>query len=106
MTAIPRIKLSKVGEANGNLVQVEAFVSHLMESGDEKDEKGNKVPRDILNTLTCKLNGKTIFSADLTPSIAANPYFRFTAKAEEGMKVVLIWKDDNGTSIIGTAEIA
>jgi sulfur-oxidizing protein SoxZ len=105
MTANPRIKLSRIPGGTGNLVQVEAFVSHLMEAGESKDKNGNAVPRDILNNVICKVNGKIVFAADLAPAIAANPYLRFTVKAKESVHLVMIWRDDNGTSITGAAEI-
>jgi sulfur-oxidizing protein SoxZ len=103
MPVNPRIKLKRT--PGSNLVQVDAFVSHLMESGESKDSSGKTISRDILNNVVCKVNGKTVFSADLEPAIAANPYIRFTFKAPESVHLVMTWKDDNGTLITGTAEM-
>lgn len=101
MIARPRIKLDNRTPAKGDLVEVKAFVSHLMEPGDRKDPNGNPIPRKILNKLSCVVAGREVFSADLQPAIAANPYFRFKFKARETGRVVLTWTDDDGSTIVG-----
>ena len=69
----PRIKLDKKQAKKGDLVEVKALVSHVMETGQRKDASGNTIPRKILNKFTCTVNGKEVFSADFEPAISANP---------------------------------
>ena len=101
MAVKPRIKLDRKEVKKGEVVEVKALVSHVMESGQRKDASGKFVPRKILNKFTCSVNGKEIFAADFEPAISANPYIQFKFKAEESGPVVLTWVDDDGSKIVG-----
>ncbi len=92
----PRIKLPKKAKA-GEVITIKTLVSHKMESGQRKDKQGNKIPRMIINSFKCSFNGQPVFSCDLDPAIAANPYFQFTAKVEESGEFDFAWVDDEGT---------
>ena len=101
----PRIKLDKKEVKKGDLVEVKALVSHIMESGQRRDAAGAIVPRKILNKFTCTVKGKEVFSTDFEPAIAANPYIQFKFRAQESGPVVLTWTDDDGSKIIGEDSI-
>jgi sulfur-oxidizing protein SoxZ len=101
MAVKPRIKLDKTEAKKGELVEVKALVQHIMETGQRKDDKGNVIPRQILNKFICTVNGKEVFSADFESAIAANPYIQFKFKAQESGPVVLTWIDDDGSKIVG-----
>jgi len=105
MASKPRMKLDKKEAKKGEIVEVKALVSHIMESGQRKDSKGNVIPRKILNKFTCTVNGKTVFSADFQPAVSANPYIQFKFKAMESGPVVLTWIDDDGSKIVGEDKI-
>jgi sulfur-oxidizing protein SoxZ len=106
MATPPRIKLDKKEAKKGDIVEVKALVAHVMESGQRKNAEGKVIPRKILNKFTCTVAGKEVFSADFEPAIAANPYIQFKFKAQESGPVVLTWVDDDGSKIVGQAEIA
>jgi sulfur-oxidizing protein SoxZ len=101
----PRIKLDRKQAKKGDLVEVKALVSHVMETGLRKDANGNTIPRKILNNFSCTVNGKRVFSADFETAISANPYIQFRFRAEESGPVVLTWTDDDGTKIVGEESI-
>ena len=101
----PRIKLDKKEAKQGDLIEVKALVSHIMETGQRKDSAGNTIPRKILNKFTCTVNGKEVFSADFEPAISANPYIQFKFRAQESGPVVLTWIDDDGSKIVGEESI-
>ena len=105
MSVKPRIKLDKKEATKGDIVEVKALVSHVMESGQRKDGAGNTIPRKILNKFTCTVNGKQVFAADFEPAISANPYIQFKFRALESGPVVLTWTDDDGTTIVGEEKI-
>ena len=105
MSVKPRIKLDKKEAKKGDLVEVKALVSHVMESGQRKDSAGKVIPRKILNKFVCTVNGKEVFSADFEPAISANPYIQFKFKAQESGPVVLTWVDDDGSKIAGEEKI-
>ena len=97
----PRIKLDKKTAKKGDLVEVKALVSHIMETGQRRDNAGNVIARKILNKFACTVNGKDVFSADFEPAVSANPYIQFKFRAQESGPVVLTWTDDDGSRIVG-----
>ena len=101
MAEKPRIKLPKQAK-KGEVVEIKTLLAHPMQSGLRKDEAGALVPRKIINRFTCEFNGTLAFACDLEPAIAANPYFQFTVRVEEGGTFRFTWIDDDGSAI--TAE--
>ena len=96
MAEKPRLKLPKEA-AKGEIIQIKTLVSHVMESGQRKDAQGKPIPRKIINKFTCEFNGKPVFSADIEPAVAANPYLQFNAKVNESGTFKFTWVDDDGT---------
>lgn len=105
MSVKPRIKLDKKEAKKGDIIEVKALVSHVMETGQRKDRDGKVIPRKILNMFTCTVNGKEVFAADFEPAVSANPYIQFKFKAQESGPVVLTWIDDDGSKIVGEESI-
>ena len=93
----PRIRLPKEAK-KGDVIQIKTLVSHVMETGLRKDENGNLIPRKIINAFACTFNGKPVFSCELEPAIAANPYLQFSARVEESGTFRFSWTDDEGTT--------
>jgi len=101
MAEKPRIKLPKEAK-KGEVIEIKTLIAHVMETGLRKDADGKVIPRKIINKFTCEFNGKPVFSANLEPAIAANPYMQFYAKVEESGTFKFTWTDDDGT--VTTAE--
>ena len=97
----PRLKVPKEAK-KGEVIELKTLLSHPMETGFRKDDAGKIVPRKIINKFTCEFNGKPVFTADLEPAVAANPYLQFTARLNESGTFKFTWTDDDGT--ITTAE--
>lgn len=101
MAEKPRLKVPKEAK-KGEVIEIKTLLSHVMETGLRKDSAGNVIPRKIISKFTAEFNGKPVFSADLEPAIAANPYLQFTAKVDESGTFKFSWTDDDGT--VTTAE--
>ena len=101
----PRIKVPKKVSA-GDVITIKTLVSHKMESGQRKDKEGNPIPRKIINKFSCEFNGASVFSCDIDPGVAANPYFEFKAKVEEAGTFKFTWVDDDGKVIEAEKEVA
>ncbi|TAI67133.1 thiosulfate oxidation carrier complex protein SoxZ [Bradyrhizobium sp. Leo170] len=97
MTPKPRIRIDKRTVPQGDVVEVRALVSNLMEAGS----------RSILKKFSCEAGGAEIFSADLTAAISANPYMRFKFKpqATGTLRLRFIWTDEGGTKIVAEEQI-
>lgn len=101
MADVPKIRVPKTAK-KGEIVEIKTLMPHIMESGQRKDKEGKVIPRKIINKFAAEFNGKPVFSADLDPAIAANPYLQFNAKVNESGTFKFSWTDDDGT--VTTAE--
>lgn len=96
MAEKPRLKVPKEAK-KGEIIELKTLLSHVMETGLRKDAAGAIIPRKIINKFTCEFNGKPVFSADIEPAVAANPYIQFNAKVNESGTFKFTWVDDDGT---------
>jgi len=89
----------------GQIIELKALISHPMETGYRAGDDGQLVPRHIIRRFLCTYNGEEIFSADLHPAIAANPFLSFTTVATESGTIAFRWIDDDGRVQLETAKI-
>ena len=101
MAEKPRLKVPKEAK-KGEIIELKTLIAHVMETGLRKDASGTIIPRKIINKFTCEFNGKPVFSANIEPAVAANPYIQFYAKVDESGTFKFSWTDDDGT--VTTAE--
>jgi sulfur-oxidizing protein SoxZ len=104
MAEKPRLKLTKEAK-KGEVIEIKTLIAHTMESGQRKDKDGKIIPRKIINKFTCEFNGKPVFSADLEPAIAANPYLQFFSQVNESGTFKFSWTDDDGTVVTAEEKI-
>lgn len=81
---------------SGEPFEVRTTIAHPMETGFRPDENGRVLPRDIVSRMHCTLDGALVFSAELFPAIAANPYVAFQVRAERSGLLRITWEGDNG----------
>lgn len=91
----PRIKIPDRMTA-GEIVEIKTLATHVMETGNRKDAAGNTIPRDIIHAFSATFDGAPVFSAELGPGIAANPYIAFDLKVPGPGTLELTWRDDAG----------
>jgi sulfur-oxidizing protein SoxZ len=101
----PRIRLDKKEVKKGETVDVKTLVSHVMETGLRHGPDGKLIPRMIIHTFTCELNGKFVFGCELESAVSANPFFEFKFKPEESGTLKFTWIDDEGVKIEATETI-
>jgi sulfur-oxidizing protein SoxZ len=81
----------------GDVADVRVLMAHPMETGQRKDAAGNVVPLHFIQTITAQLNGKQVFTADVSQAISRNPVFAFKVKgAKAGDKITITWTDNKG----------
>ena len=90
---------------HGEIIEIKTLMSHIMETGYRRTAAGEIVPRDIITSFVCRYNGVEIFSADLFPAIAANPFMTFFTVATESGKFDFEWVGDRGFSETASASI-
>jgi sulfur-oxidizing protein SoxZ len=80
----------------GDVVTIRTLIQHTMETGYRPNADGVVAPRDIIRRFTCTYDGEVVFSAELSPAIAANPFLSFTTVATRSGPVTMTWEGDNG----------
>jgi sulfur-oxidizing protein SoxZ len=95
-TPMPRIEVPATA-AKGEMFHVRTIISHEMETGLRHDDKGNVIPRKIINRFVCLYNDAEVFSVDLHEAVAANPFFEFSLRATESGKLKFVWREDGGS---------
>lgn len=80
----------------GEVIEVRVTIAHVMETGYRPGADGRIVPRNILRRFTCRQGGEVVFSAELHPAIAANPYLAFPLLVTEAGTLEFEWQGDNG----------
>jgi|TARA_Y100000591_G_scaffold29222_1_gene21766 sulfur-oxidizing protein SoxZ len=91
----PRVKVPKEVSID-EIIEIKTLIRHPMHSGRMKDNNGQIIPRQIINSFSAKFNGKEVFQMDLEPSISTNPFIVFQYKVKESGKFDFEWIDDNG----------
>ena len=89
----------------GQIIEIKALMSHIMETGFRHTMAGELVPRDIITSFSCRYNGTEIFRADFFPAIAANPFISFFTIAKDSGKFEFEWIGDKGFSETASASI-
>jgi sulfur-oxidizing protein SoxZ len=89
----------------GDIIEIKTLISHTMETGFRHDNVGKPIPRNIITQFTATYNGEEIFSADLYPAVAANPFISFSTVAIESGSIAFEWTGDNGFRETGSAKI-
>ena len=89
----------------GEVIEIKTLISHTMETGYRRTQLGAPIPRDIIRRFVCTYNGTEVFSAELHPAIAANPFIAFSTVATESGTLTFHWTGDNGFSVTESAPI-
>ena len=69
----------KTAHRRGDVIAASSLIAHPMETGFRPDDDGKVQPRNIVRRFSCRYNGEEVFSAELFPAIAANPFIAFIA---------------------------
>jgi sulfur-oxidizing protein SoxZ len=91
--------------ARGEVIEIKTLIAHPMETGYRTGPEGRMLPRDILRRFVCTYDGEVVFSAELHPAIAANPFIAFTTVATVTGTLTFTWEGDNGFSQTETATL-
>lgn len=84
--------------AAGDVIEIKTLIQHPMESGFRRGARGEALARDIITRFECRYDGKVVFSADLHPFIAANPFLTFHIRATHSATLRFTWIDQDDQS--------
>jgi len=80
----------------GEVVEIRLLIQHAMETGYRSGSDGQRLPRDLIRRVECRLDGEPVFAADLHAAVAANPYLSFHLSATASGTLSVDWRGDNG----------
>jgi sulfur-oxidizing protein SoxZ len=93
------MKLTVTGAVQaGATLQAVLLIGHPMESGFRTLDSGQRVPKNVIDTVTVRLGEQVVFKAQLGIGIAAHPYLAFPVMLPNVLPVGLTlraeWVDD------------
>lgn len=81
----------------GDIADIRFLMPHPMETGLRKNDLGQVVPSQFIQTFTLRHNGVTLVEGQLNTSISKNPLFGFKARGiKAGDKLSVAWVDSKG----------
>lgn len=111
-TSQPRIRIAIPERASsGSIIEIKTLISHPMESGFRRDQRGERIPRNILTRFECHFRASAaaerfdaqpdqlVFGCDLHPGMAANPFISFTARASSSGTFRFHWAGQQNLSV-------
>ena len=92
--------------ASGDATQVQALISHPMDSGFVKDSKGQLIPAHHIDVVEFEHNGKVVFTCLWGPAVSKDPYVKFSfTGAKKGDDLKVSWVDNKGQTDSSVAKI-
>lgn len=81
----------------GEITEIRVLLTHPMETGQRKDDKGTTIATHFIQTFSVLHNGKPLIDGQLNTSVSKNPLFTFRAKGiRSGDKLAVTWTDNKG----------
>ena len=94
-------------QIQGDVTEVRILMQHPMETGLRKDDKGQTLPAQFIQSFTVSLNGKPIIDGQLNTSISRNPLFSFKVRGVKGGdKLAVTWVDNTGDKRLDELTVA
>jgi sulfur-oxidizing protein SoxZ len=97
LTAQPRVEVPK-SATKGAVFPVKVLITHAMETGLRRDDRGRIIPRKIINAFACRYAGTVVFRVEFHESMAANPYLEFYLEATTSGLLEFLWEEDGGAT--------
>lgn len=86
---------------------VRVLMSHPMETGQRKGPDGKIIPLHFIQSVTVKVNGKTVIEGQVSQAVSRNPVFSFRLKGgQKGDKIEVSWLDNKGVTNKTEAAVA
>jgi sulfur-oxidizing protein SoxZ len=80
----------------GDIVEIRTLIAHPMETGYRPGADGAILPRNLIRRFNCRYDEVLVFSAELFPAVAANPFISFFTVATASGTLRFSWEGDNG----------
>jgi sulfur-oxidizing protein SoxZ len=92
--------------AKGDVITVNAIVSHPMDTGFFRTKDGDPIPAYFINEVIVDYGGDEIARFEWTSGISRDPVVSFTLRTDREAPLTMSWKDNKGGVYTQSVNIA
>jgi sulfur-oxidizing protein SoxZ len=92
--------------SRGDLILVNAIISHPMDTGFFRTAQGNPIPAYFISTVVVTYAAEEIARFDWTSGISRDPVVSFTLRADKEGPLTMVWTDNKGGTFKQSVNIA
>lgn len=92
--------------AKGEVITVNAIVSHPMDTGFFRTKDGNPIPAYFIKEVAITYGGDEVARFEWTSGISRDPVVSFTLRADREAPLAMSWKDNKGGVYTQSVNIA
>jgi sulfur-oxidizing protein SoxZ len=92
--------------AQGDLIIVNAIVSHPMDTGFFRAADGQPIPAFFIKDVVVTYGGEQVARFEWTSGVSKDPVVSFTLKADKEGPLTMVWTDNKGGVYRQTANVA
>jgi Sulphur oxidation protein SoxZ. len=90
----------------GDVIIVNAIVSHPMDTGFFRTADGQPIPAFFIKDVVVTYGGEQVARFEWTSGVSKDPIVSFTLKADKEAPLTMIWTDTKGGVYQQTANVA
>lgn len=92
--------------SRGDVIIVNAIVSHPMDTGFFRTADGQPIPAFFIKDVAVTYGGEQVAQFEWTSGVSKDPIVSFTLKADKEAPLTMIWTDNKGGVYRQTASVA
>ena len=92
--------------ARGDLITVNAIISHPMDTGFFRNAEGEPIPAYFIKEVVVTYGGDEVARFEWTSGISRDPVVSFTLKAEKEAPLTVVWSDNKGATFKQSVNIS
>jgi sulfur-oxidizing protein SoxZ len=90
----------------GDLITVNAIVSHPMDTGFFRTAEGDPIPAYFIKDVVVTYGTQEVARFEWTSGISRDPVVSFTLKADREARLTMMWSDNKGASFKQSVNIS
>ena len=107
--------ISDIGEARirvpdqirrGDLITVNAIVSHPMDTGFFRTAEGDPIPAYFIKDVAVKYGDQEVARFEWTSGISRDPVVSFSLKVDKEAPLTMVWSDNKGATFKQSVNIS
>ena len=91
--------------ARGELIVVNAIISHPMDTGFFRDADGRPIPAYFIKDVVVTYGGQEVARFMWTSGVSRDPIVSFTLRADREAPLTITWTDNKGAVYTQSADI-